>query len=534
MPGTWKDSDEETLIGDGPSNKLAVPSGLRTGDLAIWTPLPQDEAEGEVEEPYLPIVVARSKRLIPKEVIVCQERLRWPKSTMIDDNGRQQKELAMMRLALLAKQESAKTLTEFHLFPKIPIELRMKVYSLASRQPRIVALEFRHDLRDAAVLSANPKYLDRVHRAIRVCPASRVPALMQVHRESRQDCMVLYKKEIVSNSGSRNGDYIYVNPRVDVLHIGGDNMCVHAIREMLLKSNTGGHILPRVSIDISSTEALCCINENLATGNLRSVETLYGLHRAWVKSVEVGSVYYRFDGLQEITFVVGSRITHLQPKHISTDTKFRPALTNGVTFDDRMLKRELDILIKRIGDGWPMGVAGDTWIGDKKPTFKFVSFAPPYEEKDGKVFEIMTAQAAAIFWLSFLPTPLNWYIKYFGFVRNLERRYRCKITMHKTHPGYDVRREIAIEGVKEDVEKCRKALEERLVDVQETPIEAWIKRHLRLTWWIAMLAAAFLWVRMAFSIMSFFDLLTPMLGWCVARYNAYLASPPCIEVECFG
>ncbi|KAH6721052.1 hypothetical protein BKA61DRAFT_665812 [Leptodontidium sp. MPI-SDFR-AT-0119] len=521
IPERRDESEEETLIGGGSLNDLALQSGSRTGDPPIRTPLSDDEDAN----PDLPIVVSRPKRNIPKQVIVCDRRLRPFKSTQIDEDRTRWNDLIMKRLATAAKREPPKTLTEFHLFPKLPIELRMKVYKLASRQPRIVSLEFKHDIKDPVVRYANLEDLDQIHRAIRVCPASRVPVLMQVHRESRQECMVLYKKEVVSVSG----DYVYVNLWVDVLHFGGHNMCTHAIRVMLL--STKRHILPRVSIDISGTEALCCTEANLTRRTRRSTEILYCLHGRWRTSPEGKLVYDRFEGLREVNFVVGSNITHLQPNQIRPDSKFRPALITGDNLEEILLKEELDTWIARVLNEQPLGVSGDTWIGDKKPSFKFVSFAPSYKEDNGKVLEIMTAQAAAIWRSTFLLSPFECF-RYFGFINRLQRRYHCKITIPPTFPYYDRLREIAIEGAKEDVEKCRRALKEKFADVEETRIEVWATQHSTLTYWILQLLVILSYSWMALYILSSFGLLTTILEWFSSQYNLHLPSSSCLVVEC--
>ncbi|KAG4428604.1 hypothetical protein IFR05_015915, partial [Cadophora sp. M221] len=471
MPKHQKGSEEETLNGNSSPDNPRLPSGSRMGDPSIWTPLPDDD--DEISD--LPMIVSRSKRTIPKQVIVCDQQLRLSKSTRIDEDEMRWG-LVMKRLAAARQRQPPKTLTEFHLFPKLPVELRLKVYKLASRQPRIVALESHHDMDDPVVRDANPKDRDKLHRSIRACPASRVPILMQVHRESRQECMLLYKKEVVWFLG----DYVYVNPWVDVLHLGGHNMCTQAIRMMLLIAGAKKHILPRISIDISGTEGLCCSEANLTRRTRRSIETLYGLHGCWSIVGGNGFAYHRFEGLREINFVVGSSITHLQPSEIRPDTKFRPGVLTGDNYEEISLKKQLDSCIERVLNEQPLGLAGGAWIGDKKPAFKFVSFALSYKEDNGKVFEIMTAQAAAIWRSTFVPIPFQ-YFGYFDFVNRLQRRYHCTITMPPASPRYDRLLEIAIEGAKVDVEKCCKALEEKLVDVEETRIEVWAREHVMLT-----------------------------------------------------
>lgn len=104
IPERRDESEEETLIGGGSLNDLALQSGSRTGDPPIRTPLSDDEDAN----PDLPIVVSRPKRNIPKQVIVCDRRLRPFKSTQIDEDRTRWNDLIMKRPAAAAKREPPK------------------------------------------------------------------------------------------------------------------------------------------------------------------------------------------------------------------------------------------------------------------------------------------------------------------------------------------------------------------------------------------------------------------------------------------
>ena len=66
-PGPEREREDEALGSDRPSNGAVVPCGAQMGDPAIWTPLPTDPEEA-------PVIIARSKRNIPGQVVVYEKR----------------------------------------------------------------------------------------------------------------------------------------------------------------------------------------------------------------------------------------------------------------------------------------------------------------------------------------------------------------------------------------------------------------------------------------------------------------------------
>ena len=66
-PGSRREKEEKALCSDGPDSGAVLPCGARLGDPAIWTPLPPDPEEE-------PVLIARSKRNIPQQVISYEKR----------------------------------------------------------------------------------------------------------------------------------------------------------------------------------------------------------------------------------------------------------------------------------------------------------------------------------------------------------------------------------------------------------------------------------------------------------------------------
>ncbi|KAK0113938.1 hypothetical protein ONS96_014787 [Cadophora gregata f. sp. sojae] len=353
--------------------------------------------------------------------------------------------------------DRVRPLTEFHLFPRLPTELRLKVYKYVSLVPRIVSLAFKQNKERLALFGPTYKDPEIVHRRVIACPRSRVPPLMHVHHESRQESMQVYTKVIISNSGPWRGDYIFVNHRVDTLHMGGDNVCLSAIRNLL--DVTSGHIMPRLSVDISGSEPFCC-TFGYGLGSSHSTILLYRLLGSYC--TREGRTCDQVNSLEDLSFVVGSHITHLKPEAVSHNSSFHPAVTNGVSDGEMSCKLTLEGCISQIRKG--LISQHSLFHGVTLPSIKFVSFAPITEDNDRRVVEIVTAQAAAIQWL---------YLKrrtFFdlGSVSRLERQHRCEIIIPKKTPWYTEKAEIAIKGAQEDIEDCRESLRSLLVDLQGT------------------------------------------------------------------
>ena len=283
--------------------------------------------------------------------------------------------------------------------------------------------------------------------------------------------MKLYTKVILSGSGAVCEDYIFVNPCVETLHFGGDNFCARAIRTLLLIN--GGHVLPRLSIDISGSEALCCTHPNFSFRNARTVELLCSLHGYWLEIDDQSDpIFHHFKGLTDLSFVVGSNITHVPPELVDYKSNFRPAVTNGVSSREIIFKGDLDFVITCVNRGLPHHFAQQFWRAETLPSIDFVSFGPEIDKDSGQIMDIMTAQAAAVHWLdykrkSFLD---------FGLVDKLERQHRCQIIVNDPVPFHDEKAEIGIKGTKEDVERCRESLRPLLVDLQRSSLETWFAK----------------------------------------------------------
>ena len=205
-------------------------------------------------------------------------------------------------------------------------------------------------------------------------------------------------------------------------------------RNQTLLLINGGHILPRLSVDISGSEALCCKHPNFPFRNARAVKLLCSLQGYWLKANDQSvPTYIHFSGLTDLSFVVGSNITHMPPETVDYKCHFRPAVTNGVSSGEIIFKADLDFVITCVNRGLPHHFGQQFWRAETLPSIDFVSFGLEIGKADGKVMEVTTAQAAAVHWLDYKrKSSLG-----FCLVYKLERQHCCQIIINGTIPSYD-------------------------------------------------------------------------------------------------
>ncbi|KAE8446809.1 hypothetical protein EG329_011586 [Mollisiaceae sp. DMI_Dod_QoI] len=96
---------------------------------------------------------------------------------------------------------SDRHLSNFKVFGKLPIELRIKIWKM-SLQPRVIEMRFANNIRSTQYDFVSPK----------------LPATVYVNSEARQECRKLYE---MSFAHIKCGKAAYFNPHIDIVHIRG-------------------------------------------------------------------------------------------------------------------------------------------------------------------------------------------------------------------------------------------------------------------------------------------------------------------------
>jgi hypothetical protein len=104
-------------------------------------------------------------------------------------------------------------LTEFTLFPKLPKELRIKVWELAAREPRIVEV---CQLQDAKYIthSTQEDNYETTNSAPFYSPTA-IPVILHINKESR---IIALENYLLSFPNGAEPAQIYYNPTVDILY----------------------------------------------------------------------------------------------------------------------------------------------------------------------------------------------------------------------------------------------------------------------------------------------------------------------------
>jgi hypothetical protein len=137
----------------------------------------------------------------------------------------------------------AETSQKFHLFPELAPELRIKVWKLAARQPRVI--EFVDDNPNAnyRALYQNGMYAPWDHVT---AESKQVPALLQVNHEAREEALKIYERRTVDCDHGVTDRYIYFNPEIDCVRLAQDAFSVLTLDMMLVYA--AGMLIPRVII----------------------------------------------------------------------------------------------------------------------------------------------------------------------------------------------------------------------------------------------------------------------------------------------
>ncbi|PVH76714.1 hypothetical protein DL98DRAFT_535495 [Cadophora sp. DSE1049] len=276
---------------------------------------------------------------------------------------------------------SQKDLTQFHPFPRLPVELRFKIWEMATRQPRIIAIQKVSKLD----IFGNPCFsplFDQESTLIPkfssgLYPKSRTPALLHVNREARKECRQYFERRCLRGCGWECGCHstYYFNLQFDI-HMVSFCGNYHLGRSGWDFIKSSQRAFPRLAVILSS------LPPAPEQPNSRARNLLLDLHGL---SVGHGSKRERFlypKGLREVFFVVESRLSATNVSEIGYSTRFRPASFDGLTKDVVDFKAELEKLTEDIANDRTVDVPllrdreDYAWVGDDKPTFSFVSLAP--------------------------------------------------------------------------------------------------------------------------------------------------------------
>ena len=138
----------------------------------------------------------------------------------------------------------AETSQKFHLFPELAAELRIKIWMFAAQQqPRAIEFVDENPNANYRALYQKGMYAPWDHVT---AESKKVPALLQVNHEAREEALKIYEKRTVDCDHGVTERYIYFNSETDFIRLAQDAFSVLTLDMMLVYA--AGIPIPRVII----------------------------------------------------------------------------------------------------------------------------------------------------------------------------------------------------------------------------------------------------------------------------------------------
>ena len=303
-----------------------------------------------------------------------------------------------------------------------------------------------------------------------MCPKSRLPhAVLQVNHEARKEAMKVYEMRTFD---SDEGRFIYFNPKSDIVYFGEKN-CFATMSRVFIDANRNKEEIPKVAIDVVKRCTLAeCPHDTLETpypsvGNELRVLNGFGILPCTV--IDPEKKWNGCPGLREVYFVVKSDSLQLDVGAIDASITFRPATTGGMTEDQISKKQYLEFRVTCMGR-YINGIRAEEWKWFKDPPkFHFVSLASPIVKRpDYRIHSTMSVKREGIKRLE----QNNW-----SFVKGLESRTECHITIPENPLRGRRPLEIGFFGTKANVAKAKQAIMEKAMTYGD--IQKWRKEIMK-------------------------------------------------------
>ncbi|CAG8951065.1 hypothetical protein HYFRA_00006463 [Hymenoscyphus fraxineus] len=395
-------------------------------------------------------------------------------------------------------------LTTFHKFSELPAEIRVQIWAEVMSWPHIIEIEY------GPIMRNNENMLDTncfgKHTIRRVCPNSRKPpTILHVNQEARGEALKVYQlRTLDTRSPGHAEKEIYFNPKVDIVYLGEE-----ACRSTLLCIDMD---VQRLAMCSSGRFTQCCDNDNETygiDGGISPMQALHGFYRieaaresraireaearatgrplelVWddqwnfnTKAIAENpysndDMFPGLPGLRDVFMVVQSNLCKPEPGQVGLEHTFRPATTNGLTNGQHRYKAYIQRDIDRVMNDTALeGVGKNKWLGDKKPTFHWVSLSdvPAVEGKQYQDGLGVNEKAYGF---------MRWGEEYYKKGIKCEKREEwsnrrrvqnatgCSVFMPgKTFPGENPR-EIGFKGSKKAVAAAKKMVIEMLESIGE-------------------------------------------------------------------
>ncbi|KAF8857908.1 hypothetical protein BDZ45DRAFT_420251 [Acephala macrosclerotiorum] len=275
-----------------------------------------------------------------------------------NDISRQMENLSFGENQPGVKKPSA-PLESFHLFANLPIEMRLKIWGLMCKMPRLLEVSWDFKAKDLGSKDAE-------HYYYRLAPRSCLPpALMHTNQEARSEAMRYYQQAVFTTKNKgQNTDSNYpasepfetwYNPKADVV-VFSENTCMNTILRFFQHQRLRNVQINNVAILLSGNTVNCHDwnrddpiygpdREEVAygyaiAGGCTVMQALHGIHKdvAWTDMAS------GVKGLKEVFFIVPTFLTPIEPGTIDDSIWFRrlTCLTDGMTSGQYTIKKRME------------------------------------------------------------------------------------------------------------------------------------------------------------------------------------------------
>ncbi|EKD14950.1 hypothetical protein MBM_06711 [Drepanopeziza brunnea f. sp. 'multigermtubi' MB_m1] len=243
--------------------------------------------------------------------------------------------------------QAPNALTEFHLFPKLPAEVRIKIWKFVALTPRIVPVEL--------VLQPNPPSPLVAGRPSHsfypyIAPRFRYPAVLCASFEARKECLQYYELRFMYDRPGDTARYAF-NKHADYLYFGADYSRSCDVSKIFYADLD----VPRVAISLPSLRS--------AKDILLDLHGRYNPLHSFPLERQAECL-----GLKEVRFVVQTPYSYVDPTSVDANVVFHSTCSHGVTDKQRILRAEL----AKVDNDLPVGTEARTgWVGADTPSFEF-------------------------------------------------------------------------------------------------------------------------------------------------------------------
>ncbi|KAJ8070936.1 hypothetical protein OCU04_001294 [Sclerotinia nivalis] len=285
-------------------------------------------------------------------------------------------------------------LKEFTLFPNLAPELRSKIWGFAARsESRIFELMFHP-------ITKQSHHFFKVSKQ-----TNRVPAIMEVNRESRGEGQQIFEKRFFCNwsdvysfstlDDKKKIPCTWFNADLDIIYFGEDT-CIRTVVDFFYMF--GKTRLPRIAMLCTENIHTKCDWNNLNNpfnavvhsspsnqgtqfvgGGCSNIQALHGKP----EEIALNDMVPGSDSTREVFIVIKSECDQYAAGAMPNTLSFRPALHNGLKWDDKRVRNNWAVDINRINRGLDIGCGPNRWAGGNCPDFQFVSLAPQIKTSKG-------------------------------------------------------------------------------------------------------------------------------------------------------